>query len=244
MYTERDEIRIGCLKELARRLAHSGGGGPCGVHGSAAMILHYPTLGRVPNDLDVIDWSPHPPATRAQAVEGIEQRLVASSFKVVRSRKIEFFDSSVKALIVECLVEVWGNTLRDIIPLSVKYEPDALTADWRFVDDVRVLSAEHLIADKFHALFKRRESSVVSSRSRDLVDLYSLHRAGEHGPLRSGAGIAASRLLVRGGITLEDPPLEWKLPWQGYCLASGTRVSLFEAWQTLRTYLGWKTSPQ
>jgi hypothetical protein len=227
--SERDGIRLGAVMELICSVAGDAEG-PYFVDGSTALLTHFPDLTRTPNDVDLV---------RARA--GIETlngefavlnaALMGTRFRVKRPRRVNFFRAD-PPLVFECHCEQWESHLRDAFPVSIK--PLPADAPWTVVSGIRVIPADVLLANKFHALFKPRDAR-VSSRSRDLVDLFTLHKAGFRAHLQVGSDLAMRTWVQLAAQS--SPPTEWARDWDAFRLSSGVEERLQEAWNTVGRYV-------
>lgn len=227
--TTRDELRLRALETLVVGFVERFGASVA-VGGSYAVSLHTRHNARLPNDLDLVTDDP---SLLDPFLEECE-RVSALSFPAER---VVLFSGEIQS--VERLVALAdrknASRVADLIACQLTVIPPSEMPDQLMsLDDrdVNVLGFSVLLANKLHALWKVRTTSLVSSRVRDLYDLARVAACPEfRGHLDRATALAGEMSSPRR--PLGSYPREWIPSWRDLNRAGGTTLGLDDAWRDL-----------
>lgn len=226
----RDQIRFKTVHELANILCNVKS--PLGtVIGSTALSLHALGRTRTPADFDMTTQAEMGTICdrlrEAQFIE-IEGGFRGIKFHDNIQRGAEFrvtrrVDGLVQDRVTVQLARVWQGGDREVVRSPAREE------------NLYVEPLSWIVTNKLHALFKKRNSSLVSSRTRDLFDLalVGMPRLEEMSALTQHN---LGRLATEWSFP-ETPPSEWRGTWAKLGQELSVDLDLDRSWRLTSAYV-------
>jgi len=204
-------------------------------------------LYRLPNDIDCIS----PSGESVRQLEGVYQLTRDRTVELKRLGAIPFNPGkrvipgvSFIAIIANGRGQKIDKVLIDFQLHAEKYELAAADgAEGRFTGEVRLAPVEAILADKCHALLRKRRDGRTNTRWMDLADLHCSMTSQtlqiRADALTSWFDLAQRYLPVQDWVDHGDgPPREWLGPWRKLQAVNITRdlPSLDDCWWSVRDF--------
>jgi hypothetical protein len=227
--TVRDRIRFETVYDLAEVLCSTSTALGT-LTGSVALSLFVGEPYRIPDDFDLIARASLEhirkaleESTHIMPVGDFRQTIFRAGTQGTFHIKVARFDQQLQDRLDVQVATVWPTDNRISVPLPGR------------AVDVYVEPFEWLAAHKLHALFKRRQSRFVSSRTRDLYDLaiIGIPVLAEY----STAILRNLRILGEELVFPPSPPEEWRVLWSKLNAAAGLEMDLNQCWTAVRGFI-------